>query len=251
MKDTSEEVKVYDNFADDLSQGIDVVDRRTYEIIVDSRRKELIKYWLAGKKGLVLDYGCGDGSFSRFIKTDLKNDVIGVDLSGGMIRFASKKDEEVHYLIVNCHELPFRDESFDAIVAVGVFHHLDIKKSMSECKRLLRKKGFLVIFEPNSLCPLSFMGRRMFKTKIHTSTERPYNYWSFVSEIRANGFSKVELRFLSSFAFIFPFIWASKFAHLFNFLKKYAKILRIIDTHFEKIPLIKQFSWMFCCKCVS
>ena len=249
MKASDDEVKIYNSFASDHSRGADIVDRKTYELIIDSRRKELIKHWLAGKKGLVLDYGCGDGYFSRFIKVELKNDAIGVDLSSGMIKYASKKGKDTGYLIADCHELPFGDQLFDAIVAIGIFHHLDLQKAVSECKRLLRRNGFFVVFEPNSLCLLSFIGRRLFKTRIHTPKERAYSYWSFISEIRENGFTKVELRFLSFLGFIFPFLWASKLAHSFVFLKRWAKVLQTIDRLFEKIPIAKKFCWMFCCKC--
>jgi len=249
MKASDEEVEIYDNFALDLARGADVVDRNTYEVIIDSRRKELIKRWLAGKNGLFLDYGCGDGSFSRFIKVELKTDVIGVDISGGMIKHASTRGNDVNYLVADCHALPFKDKSFDAIVAIGIFHHLDLRKAMSECKRLLRRGGFLVTFEPNSLCLLSFIGRRLFKTRIHTPYERPFTLWSFIGEIRKNELTIVELRFLSFLGFIFPFIWASKFAHMFAFLKGYAKVLQAVDRLFEKIPITEHFCWQFGCKC--
>jgi SAM-dependent methyltransferase len=249
MKASDEEVKIYDSFALDLSHGFDVVDRKTYEVIIDSRRKDLLKRWLAGKKGLFLDYGCGDGSFSRFIKVALKTDVIGVDLSGGMVKYASKKGKDVNYLIADCHALPFRDKSFDAIVAIGIFHHLELRKAILECKRLLRTNGRIVIFEPNSLCLLSFIGRRLAKTRIHTPNERTYTSWSFIRELKDNGFTKVEIRFLSFLGFIFPFIWASKFAQLFAFLKRYATTLKTIDVLFEKFLITKEFCWMFSCKC--
>ncbi len=249
MSRSNEEAKIYNQFALDLAHGADIVDRNSYEVIIDSRRKKLLKQWLGGKNGLFLDYGCGDGSFSRFIKVELKNDVIGVDLSGGLVRYASKKGKDVGYLIVDCHKLPFRDKSFKTIVAIGIFHHLYLRKSILECKRLLQRNGFLVVFEPNYLCILSFIGRRLFKTKIHTPDEKPYTYWSFISQIKENGFTRVELRFLSFMGFIFPFLWASKFAHCFAFLKKFAKLFQKIDILFEKIPVAKHFCWMFCCKC--
>ncbi|HDQ15434.1 MAG TPA: methyltransferase domain-containing protein, partial [Bacteroidetes bacterium] len=86
-------------------------------------------------------------------------------------------------------------KSFDAIVAVGIFHHLDLPKAAAECNRLLRNDGFLVVFEPNSLCPLSFIGRKLFKTKIHTPNERPYTYWSFLSEIKKTDSLKLNYVF--------------------------------------------------------
>ena len=250
MKVPQDEIKIYDSFALDLARGVDVVDRDTYEVIIDSRRKELLKGWLAGRNGLFLDYGCGDGSFSRFIKNELNGEVIGVDVSSGLIKYALTRRGSVNYLVADCHALPFKNNSFDVIVGIGIFHHLNLRKALSECKRLLRRNGLLIAFEPNALCPLSFIGRKFSKTKIHTSNERTYSYWSFISEIREVGFTKAELRFLSFFGFIFPFIWASKFAHLFSSLKRYAKVLRTIDVLFEKIPITKQLCWMFCCKCV-
>jgi hypothetical protein len=118
---------------------------------------------------------------------------------------------------------------------------------MFECKKVLQRGGFLVAFEP-TLGLLSFIGRRLSKTKIHTPHERTSTHWSFINEMKKNGFVIVDLRFLSFLGFVFPFIWSSKFAHLFTFLKGYAKLLQRIDV-LEKIPIAKQFCWMFCCKC--
>jgi len=249
MKAPNEEVEIYNRFALDLARGADVVDHKSYEVIIDSRRKELLKRWLVGKSGFFLDYGCGDGSFSRFIKEELKTEVVGVDVSGGMVRYASTRGKGVNYLIADCHFLPFRNGSFDAVVGMGIFHHLNLRTAISECNRVLRRGGFLVAFEPNSLGLLSFIGRRLFKTKIHTPHERTYTHWSFINEMRRNGFVIVDLRFLSFLGFIFPFIWASKFAHLFAFLKGYAKLLQTVDRLFEKIPMTKHLCWQFGCKC--
>jgi len=246
----NEEVEIYNNFALDLARGADVVDRKSYEVIIDSRRKGLLKRWLAGKSGFFLDYGCGDGSFSRFIKGELKTEVVGIDVSGEMVRYASTRGKGVNYLIADCHVLPFKNGSFDAIVAMGIFHHLNLRAATLECKRVLRRGGVLVAFEPNSLGLVSFVGRRLFKTKIHTPHERTYTHWSFINEMRRNGFVIVDLRFLSFLGFVFPFIWASNFAHLFAFLKNYTILLRIVDRLFEKIPITKYLCWMFGCKCV-
>ena len=244
-----EEIEVYDNFAISLSQGTDVVDRSTYDVIIDSRRKTLLTRWLAGKKGLLLDFGCGDGYFSRFLKENLKADIISVDISSGLIKYALSKGKDVNCIVADCHNLPFEDQSFDAIVAIGILHHLNLSKAISECKRLLKRDGFLLAFEPNFLCPISFLGRTMSKTEIHTPHERPITLWTFRDEARKSGFRIVEVQVLSFLGFIFPFVWASKFARPFTFLKAYAKTLKIIDRFIEKIPLVKNFCWQFGCKC--
>jgi SAM-dependent methyltransferase len=249
MKAPSEDVEIYDSFALDLARGADVVDRKSYEVIIDSRRKALLKRWLMGKSGLFLDYGCGGGSFCRFIKEELKTEVVGIDASGGMVRYASTRGKGVNYLIADCYALPFKNGSFDAVVGMGIFHHLNLRTAMFECKRVLRRGGFLVAFEPNSLGLLSFIGRRLLKIKIHTPHEKTYTHWSFINAMERNGFVIVDLRFLSFLGFIFPFIWGSKFAHLFTFLKGYTKLLQTVDRLFEKIPITKYLCWQFGCKC--
>jgi ubiquinone/menaquinone biosynthesis C-methylase UbiE len=244
MKAPIEEVEIYNRFASDLARGVDVVDRKSYEMIIDSRRKELLKRWLAGKSGLFLDYGCGDGSFSRFIKEELAAVVVGVDVSALMARYASARGKGVNYLVADCHALPFKNESFDAVVGIGIFHHLNLKTAMFECSRVLRRGGFLVTFEPNSLGLLSFMGRKLFKTKIHTPSERTYAPWSFVNEMK-NRFQVVDLQFLSFLGFVFPFLWASKFGHAFASLRRYAMHLKTVDRLFENIPITKYLCWLF------
>lgn len=249
MSTLNEEVKIYNRFALDLAHGADVVDRKSYEVIIDSRRKKLLKRWLGGKNGLFLDYGCGDGSFSRFIKEKLETDVVGVDVSRGMVRYASAKGRGANHLIADCHVLPFKNESFDVVVALGVFHHLDLRKAMFECSRILKKGGLLMTFEPNSLCLLSFVGRRLLKTKAHTPNEKTYTHWQFINELQKNGFKITDLRFLSVIGFIFPFIWASRFSFLFIFLKSYSKHIQKLDIILEKILITKYLCWQFCCKC--
>ncbi|MGA3059154.1 MAG: class I SAM-dependent methyltransferase [Candidatus Bathyarchaeia archaeon] len=244
-----EEAEVYNNFAAHLAHGIDVVDRRTYDIIIVSRRKSLLTRWLAGKKGLLLDFGCGDGYFLKFLHQELGANTVGVDISNDLAKYALSTGKDVNYIVADCHNLPFEDHKFDSVIAIGIMHHLSLHKAISECRRLLKSDGFLITFEPNLLCPVSFLGRTLSKTEIHTPHERALTLWSFIDEAKNNGFKVVEVQFLSFFGFIFSFIWASKFAAPLNGLKRYAKVFQTIDRFMEKIPVLKDFCWQFGCKC--
>lgn len=242
------EVEIYDLFAQDLASGVDIVDRKSYNIIVDSRRKDLLKRWLSQRRGIFLDYGCGNGSFSRFVAEDLGTNVVGVDLSKGMIRLSSYKSKgasKAMFLVADCHALPFRDKSFDAILGMGIFHHLRWRRAIFECHRLLKEGGVLVAFEPNSFGLLALLGRKLFKTKIHTSDERPINPWSFIKEMERKGFRVINLSFFSFLGFAFPFILASNPGHLIKILRRRAIYLKTIDRLFEKIPVVKFLCWLF------
>jgi SAM-dependent methyltransferase len=127
------------------------------------------------------------------------------------------------------------DNSFAVIVAVGVFHHhLDLRKATSECEIFFQRNGLLVVFEPNSLWPSTLIGRLLSKTKIHTTHERFYTYWSFIRHLRENGFTEVET-FSIFFGFIFPFILASNYSFI---SKKTPNNSQTINMLFEKIPII-------------
>lgn len=243
-----EETEIYDRYAQDIIHGLTVVDHESYEVIIDSRRKELLKHWVIDKCGIYLDYGCGDGYFSRFIEKKLGKDVIGVDLSKGMIKYAyntSKGYQRLSFLIADCHSLPFKTGSFNVIVGMGIFHHLDLSTAVSECNRLLDVDGFLVAFEPNSIGFLAFIGRKLVKLKIHTTGERPISPWSFADELKKKGFRVVNSRFMSFLGFVLPFILASNYGYLIHAFKRHTLRFKIIDELFEKIPIIKLLCWLF------
>ena len=245
------EAIIYDNFAANLAVGIDVVDRVAYEVIIDSRRKALLTKWLAKRRGKILDYGCGAGYFSKFLSNNLEINTTGVDMSIGLTKYASSKRDGAAYVAADCHRLPFENETFDSIVAVGILHHLDLEKAIFECKRLLKKGGVFIAFEPNLLCPVSFLGRKVSTIEIHTPDEYPITLWSFTDLAIKNGFKIKEVNFLSFFGFIFPFIWASKYSRWFAFLKRFTPIIRRMDVALEKLPFAKYFCWQFGCKCES
>jgi len=249
-----EETEIYDRYAHDIVHGLSVVENESYEVIIDSRRKELLKHWLIDKCGIYLDYGCGDGYFSKFIEKKLGKDVIGVDLSKGMIRYAyntSKGYQRLSFLIADCHSLPFKKGSFNVIVSMGVLHHLDLRTAISESNRLLNEGGFLIAFEPNTFGFFAAIGRKLFKLKIHTPGERLINPWSFIDDLKENGFRVNTIGFLSFLGFVLPFILALSFGHSIRALKRCATFLKMTDHLFERIPVIKFLCWLFVVSCVK
>ena len=101
------------------------------------------------KDALVLDYGCGAGSFvERVIKFNPKK-ITGVDISEVSIDKAKKKANElninVNYIIDNCEKTKFDDETFDIVYGTGILHHLEINKCLDDIEQeevLLRSPHF-------------------------------------------------------------------------------------------------------------
>ena len=102
----------------------------------------------------VLDVACGTGDFTIEIaqKVSKGSEVLGVDISDGMIAVGVEKlaklGMDVKLEVADCEALPYEDNTFDRIsVGFGVrnFEHLEL--GLSEMYRVLTPGGKLVILE--------------------------------------------------------------------------------------------------------
>jgi len=89
----------------------------------------------------ILDVGVGTARFSKPLQAQ-GHYVVGVDVSSGMLRKAVERG--VHNLLMgNVCSLPFRNDSFDVTISVGLFHLVkEWKVALREISRVTRK--FLV-----------------------------------------------------------------------------------------------------------
>ncbi|EGI65713.1 PREDICTED: uncharacterized protein LOC105145870 [Acromyrmex echinatior] len=93
---------------------------------------------------LVCDIGCGNGKYLSVNHSVFK---IGVDRCKRFTDIAREKENEV--LICDNLALPFREESFDAVLSIAVVHHFATTErrvhALKELARVLRIGGRLVI----------------------------------------------------------------------------------------------------------
>src|SRR5687767_8802221 len=66
--------------------------------------------------GRVLDLGCGEGRVARELGTKTST-VVAIDASPTLLRAAAAADPSGTYLLADATALPFRDGSFDTVVA--------------------------------------------------------------------------------------------------------------------------------------
>ena len=102
----------------------------------------LIKKFVRGP--LALDYGCGAGRSTRFLKT-LGLQVEGVDIDHSMLEEARKLDSQTPYTYIESGQLPFEEASFDLVFSCFVFMTVpkkeELLKIFLQIKRALKPGG--------------------------------------------------------------------------------------------------------------
>jgi ubiquinone/menaquinone biosynthesis C-methylase UbiE len=100
-------------------------------------------------RGVVLELGCGNGkTASALVRGGAE--VIGLDFSkqGLNVCAATLPDERLHLVRGDVRSLPFRDGSFDHVVAFHVLGHLAYEertRAVSDVQRVLRPGGELLL----------------------------------------------------------------------------------------------------------
>ena len=107
----------------------------------------------------VLDVACGTGDMAVGL-AERGCTVTGVDLSEKMLAIAKRKVESGKWKVADAENLPFPDDSFDAVTcAFGVRNFVHLEKGLSEMLRVLKPGGRMVILElatPDSKLILPF-----------------------------------------------------------------------------------------------
>ncbi len=99
----------------------------------------------------ILDVGTGTG-FIALLLAELGHEVTGIDISTGMLEVAKRKAAEmgveVEFRIGDAEDLPFDDETFDAVVSRHLLWTLtDPRKAVEEWKRVVKRGGKVVAFD--------------------------------------------------------------------------------------------------------
>ncbi len=141
------------------------------------RRFELNRYEMASRSApggdRALDIGCGDGDLMLRLK-DKYQEVWGVDIAQSRIDRVKKKAESIPGLCAKVDDangrLDFEDGYFDTITAVSLLEHVfDPYFFVSECHRLLRQGGTLIVQVPNVAWLLNRM--RIFIGRLPVTSE--------------------------------------------------------------------------------
>lgn len=135
--------KKYDFLNHFLSLGIDKI-----------WRKKAVKKLGEVKPERILDIASGTGDFALALLKLNPKEIIGMDISQGMLDVGAEKmkkkgvDNIIKMQLGDSENLPFEDGYFDGVtVGFGVRNYENLEKGLGEMLRVLRPEGKAVILE--------------------------------------------------------------------------------------------------------
>jgi len=168
------------------------------------------------KDALILDLGCGAGTYCRALKRLGYHNIIGLDYSFSVLKKAKNKDSTILFLGGDIYNLPFKTNTFHHIICIGVFQSLTQEKiALQEINRILKKGGTLILGALNSI-ELYYIIKNKFRS-INQNLKRYHP--SYLKRLLENtGFGYP----LCKGVYIFPI---------------YLRILNKLIPHFFELPL--------------
>ena len=189
------------NMFDKISSNYDVLNRIISGGIDVIWRKKVVSLLIPEKPKKVIDIATGTGDLAIELMKTNANEIIGLDISSGMLEIGVKKvknrkfNNRIKMVIGDSEKLSYPDNYFDAAtVAFGVRNFENLDKGLSEIHRVLRRGGNLVILE--TAVPQKFPIRQFYNFYIHKVMPI---FGLLLSK------EKFAYRYLSNSAAIFPF----------------------------------------------
>lgn len=147
---------------DNISHRYDFLNRFLSLGIDKSWRNRALKILKNHKPESILDIATGTGDFAIAMLPLQPKEVIGVDISEGMLskgreKLSKKGITNIRLETGDSEDLQFDDNRFDAvIVAFGVRNFENLEKGLEEMKRVIKPEGIALILEFSQ--PKGFFG---------------------------------------------------------------------------------------------
>ena len=139
---------------DNISGNYDGLNR-VISFGTDAKWKQKILKMVASKQpDTILDIATGTGDLAILFATTSAQEIIGLDISQGMLDIGKKKIQEkqldlkIKMVLGDGENIPYPDNYFDVItVAYGVRNFENLEKGLSEILRTIKSGGQLIILE--------------------------------------------------------------------------------------------------------
>ena len=139
---------------DGIAKQYDVLNRVISLGIDQSWRRKVVRMATQLKPKRIIDVATGTGDLAIALKSTGAGEIVGLDISPGMLEIGTKKvhslslDDQIQMVLGDGEKLPYQDGYFDvATVAFGVRNFENLEKGLGEIFRVLKSGGRLVVLE--------------------------------------------------------------------------------------------------------
>lgn len=146
--------KQVEQMFDTISGNYDTMNRMITLGTDQGWRKKVLKIVSDTQPESILDIATGTGDLAILLSQTKATKIIGLDLSAGMLEVGRVKvnelklDHRIEMVQGDSENLPFEDNSFDAItVGFGIRNFENLEKGLTEILRVLKPNGIFVILE--------------------------------------------------------------------------------------------------------
>jgi len=159
--------------------------------------KTLIKYLELSRFSKILDIGCGTASPTYLIKKSTNSEVTGTDFEDFRLKTLKTK---IPFVKSYSEELPFVENSFDAVVSIHSFAHFtNPLKSLNEIYRILKPGGCFGLITPNNdynRCFKLFNKMEVIKYTKDPTVMNPQDQRSLSNLLKESDFNNFQIDFL-------------------------------------------------------
>ena len=151
----------------------------------------------------VIEVGAGTGTYSGSLGNVYPN-LVSIDISPDLLEKARIKHPNIHFQVMDAHELDVPEHSIDAVLGCSILHHLDWEKALRNYFGKLVSGGKIRFSEPNLLNPQVFLQKKIpWLKKLAGDSVDEYAFTRFEIErsLRDSGFSKISIK---PFEFLHP-----------------------------------------------
>ena len=203
---------------DNISSQYDGLNRVISFGIDQSWRRKVIKMVSDKNPEKVMDVATGTGDLAIAIAQTHAKEIVGVDISNGMLDVGRRKIEaqqlsdKIEMVQADSENLPYKDNTFDAItVAFGVRNFENLDLGLQEIQRVLKPGGIFVVLETSNPTKFPYkQGYNLYNKrvlpligKLFSKDKSAYSYLSesasvfpfgeaFNNILKKNGFINVE-----------------------------------------------------------
>ncbi|MDD9954357.1 MAG: class I SAM-dependent methyltransferase [Candidatus Woesearchaeota archaeon] len=155
---------------------------------------------LHGKKGRVLEIGCGSGRILATIKQhNPELELVGIDLDEEQIALAKQHNEGIDFHAGDGEQLPFADESFDYVVFFDFIEHIEHpEQALKEMARVLKNKGKLYGVSPAEAHSIYKLSTKLFGRHFKEETAghiQQYTRRGLTNKVRGAGFDVEQVKY--------------------------------------------------------